>query len=78
MHRGSNDIEAIIGGGFMATFGVGNFTLNQYSGSVNYNMDKNSIFWVYKSEKGRIVEFGSSLQNIRLNIWGPQNIRLNI
>ena len=32
-------------------FGVRKFTLNQYLGSVNYNMDKNSIFWVHKSEK---------------------------
>ena len=61
----------------MPIFGVRNFTLNQYLGSVNYNMDKNSIFRVHKSEKGRIVEFGVSLQGIRLNIWGPQNIRLN-
>ena len=28
----------------MPIFGVRNFTLNQYLGSVNYNMDKNSIF----------------------------------
>ena len=35
----------------MPIFGVRNFTLNQYLGSVNYNMDKNSIFWVHKSEK---------------------------
>ena len=62
----------------MPIFLVQNFTLNQYLGSVNYNMDKNSIFWVHKSEKGRIVEFGAGLQDIRLNIWGPQNIWLNI
>ena len=30
---------------------VQNFTLNQYLGSVNYNMDKNSIFWVDKSAR---------------------------
>ena len=30
---------------------VRNFTLNQCLGSVNYNMDKKSIFWVHKSEK---------------------------
>ena len=35
----------------MPIFRVRNFTLNQYLGSVNYNMDKNSIFWVHKSEK---------------------------
>ena len=35
----------------MPIFGVRNLTLNQYMGSVNYNMDKNSIFWVHKSEK---------------------------
>ena len=35
----------------MPIFRVPNFTLNQYLGSVNYNMDKNSIFWVHKSEK---------------------------
>ena len=48
------------GGGYSITFntgrslpifGVRNFTLNQYLGSVNYNMDKNSIFCVHKSEK---------------------------
>ena len=38
---------------------------------------KNSIFWAHKSEKGRIVEFGVGFQNIRLNIWGSQNIRLD-
>ena len=37
----------------MPIFGVRNFTLNQYLGSVNYNMDKNSIFWVHKSEKSK-------------------------
>ena len=35
----------------MPIFGVRNFMLNQYSGSVNYTMDKNSIFGVHKSEK---------------------------
>ena len=35
----------------MPIFGVRNFTLNQHLGSVNYNMDKNSIFWVHGSEK---------------------------
>ena len=49
-----------IPGGYSITFNTGrsmpifrvpNFTLNQYLGSVNYNMDKNSIFWVHKSEK---------------------------
>ena len=60
----------------MPIFGVRNFTLNQYLGSVNYKLDKNSIFWVQK--EGRIVEFGAGLQDIRLNIWRPQNIRLII
>ena len=54
------------------------FYVNQYLESVNYNMDKNSIFRVHKSKKGRIVEFDAGLKNIRLNIWGPQNVRLNI
>ena len=35
-------------GGSVPIFGVP--TLNQYLGSVNYNMDKNSIFGVHKSE----------------------------
>ena len=30
---------------------VRKFTLNQYLGFVNYNMDKNSIFGVHKSEE---------------------------
>ena len=34
-------------------FGVRKFTLNQYLGSVNYSMDKNSIFGVHKSEERR-------------------------
>ena len=51
------------------------FHLNQYLGSVNYKIDKNSVFRVHKSEKGRIVEFGAGLQNIGLNIWGsPKTI----
>ena len=58
--------------------GARNFTINQYLGSMNENMDKNSIFWVHKSENGRIVEFGAGLQNIRLDVWVPQSIRLNI
>ena len=41
----------------MPIFGVGNF--NQDLGTVNYNMDKNSILWVHKSGKGGIVEFGT-------------------
>ena len=62
----------------MPIFGVQNFTLNQYLVSVNYNMDKNSIFWVHRSEerKNRGIWCGSS--NITLNIWDPQKIRLNI
>ena len=39
-------------------------------------MDKNSIFRVNKSEKGRIVEFGVGLKNIRLDIWGPKALGL--
>ena len=35
----------------MPIFTVQKFTLNQYLGSVSYNMDKNSLFWVHKSEK---------------------------
>ena len=35
----------------MPIFGVRKFTLNQYLGSVNYNMDKHSIFGVHKSEE---------------------------
>ena len=62
----------------MPIVGVQNFTLNQYLGSVNYNMGKSSIFWVHKSEKRKNREFGAGLQDIRLNIWGPQSIRLNI
>ena len=31
-------------------------------GSVNYNMDKNSILSVHESEKGRIVEFDAGLR----------------
>ena len=38
------------GGGSVPIFGVPKFMLNQYLGSVNYNMDKNSLFGVYKSE----------------------------
>ena len=53
------------GGGSMPIFVVRNFTLHQYLGSVNYNINENSIFWVHKSEKGRIVEFYEGLQNIR-------------
>ena len=37
----------------MPIFGVRKSTLNQYLGSVNYSIDKNSIFWVHKSEKGK-------------------------
>ena len=38
-------------GDSMLIFGVQNFTINQYLGSANYNMDKNSTFWVHKYEK---------------------------
>ena len=57
--------------GSMPICGVRNFTLNQYLGSVNYNMGKNSIFRVHKPEKRekgkkrkkeRIDEFDAGLQ----------------
>ena len=35
----------------MPIFGVQKFMLNQYLGSVNCNMDKNSIFGVHKFEE---------------------------
>ena len=35
----------------MPIFGVRKFTSDQYLGSVNYNMDKHSIFGVHKSEE---------------------------
>ena len=38
-------------GGSVPIFGVRKFTLNQYLGSVNDNMHKNSIFGVHKSEE---------------------------
>ncbi len=44
-------------GGSISVFGVRNLKLIQYLGPVNYNMDKNSIFGVHKSE-GRTVRFG--------------------
>ena len=37
----------------MSIFEVQNFMLNQYLGSVNYNMDKYSTFGVHKSEEGK-------------------------
>ena len=37
--------------GSVPIFGVQKFTLNQYLGSVNDNMDTNSIFGVHKSEE---------------------------
>ena len=40
-------------------FGVRNLTLNQYLGSVNSSIDKDSIFGVHKSEEGRIVQCGA-------------------
>ena len=45
------------GGGSVPIFGVRKFTLNQYLGSVNYNMDKNSYLGCKNLTKGRIVEF---------------------
>ena len=35
----------------MPIFGVRKFTLDQYLASVNYNIDKHSIFGVHKSEE---------------------------
>ena len=52
------------GGGVHAYIWGPKFNLNQYLGSVNYNMDENSISWVHKSEKGRIVEFSKMLDSI--------------
>ena len=37
-------------GGSVPMFGVRKFTLNQYLGFVNYNMDTNSISVVHKSD----------------------------
>ena len=66
------------GRGSVPIFGVRHFTLDKYLRSVHYNMDKNSTCWVHKSEKKRRnVEFGAGLRGIRLNIWGPQNNRLD-
>ena len=76
--QGAHSITINTGRGVHASIWGLKFTVSQYLGSVNYNMDKNSIFRVHKSEKGRIMDFIAALQNIRLNIWGPQNIRLNI
>ena len=57
---------------------VQNFILSQYLESVNYNMDKNPIFRVPQSEKTTNSGIWCRSPNIRLNIWGPQNLRLNI
>ena len=35
----------------MSIFGIRNVMLHQYLGSLNYNMDKNSIFGVHESEE---------------------------
>ena len=43
------------GGGSVPIFGVRKFTLSQYLGSVNYNMDKNSIFGVHNSEDPEVT-----------------------
>ena len=37
----------------MPILGVPKFMLNQYLGSVNYNMDQNSMFGVHKSEDSK-------------------------
>ena len=74
------------GGGYLITSNTGvhaniwglKFYVNQYLGSVNDNMDKIHYLGSTNPKKGRIVEFGVGLQNIGLNIWDPQNVRLNI
>ena len=53
----------------MRIFGVRNFTLNQYLGSVNYNMDRNSIFWVKNLKRARTMEFGAGFLLER--VWYP-------
>ena len=54
------------------------FYLNQYLGSVNYDMDKNSIFRVHKTEKRKNSGIWCGSPKIGLNIWGSQKVRLNI
>ena len=58
----------------MPIFGARTFTLNQYLGSMNYDMDKNSISRVHKPEKRKIVELDVGLQTFWLNIWGPKTL----
>ena len=50
----------------MPIFGAQNFTLNQYLRSLNYNMDKNSIFWVEskKEESWNLVQVSKTLDSI--------------
>ena len=60
----------------MPIFGVRKFTSNQYVGSVNYNMDKHSIFGVHKSEerkdRGALtshgLQCGSEVPNHETNV----------
>ena len=51
MYPGGYSLTCNTGQHSVPTFGVRKFTLNQYLGSVNDNMDKNSIFGVHKSEE---------------------------
>ena len=60
----------------MSIFGVQNFTLDQYLGSVNYNMNKIQYLGSKNLKKGTIMEVYAGLHNIRLNIWGPQTLRI--
>ena len=76
-HPGVTPKLSIQSRGSMPIFGVRNLSLNHYLGSVNYNMGRIQCFGSTNLKKGRIMEFGAGLQNIRLNIWGPQNIIVN-
>ena len=67
---GGYSITVNTGGGVHANIWGPKFTLNQYLGSVNYNMDKIQYFGSTNLKKGSIVEFGAGLQKIRLNISG--------
>ena len=63
-------------------FGVGNFTLNQYFGSLKYKMDQNSIFWVHKPEKrmncGIFLSRLKILQYIKLYYTVPSIVKKDI
>ena len=53
----------------MPIFGVRNFTLNQYLGSVNYNMDKSSIFGVHKFEERKHCAIALKLRIMKEMSW---------